>query len=42
MSDAATLAQHRAAWQARAGEAALRPLASWVATRVFLVLEKPV
>jgi len=27
---------------ARAGEAALRPLARWLATRIFIVLEKPV
>jgi len=27
---------------ARAGEAALRPLACWLATRIFIVLEKPV
>jgi SAM-dependent methyltransferase len=27
---------------ARAGEAALRPLARWLATRIFVVLEKPV
>ena len=26
---------------ARAGEAALRPLARWLATRIFIVLEKP-
>jgi len=26
---------------ARSGEAALRPLARWVATRIFIVLEKP-
>jgi hypothetical protein len=26
---------------ARAGEAALRPLSRWMATRIFVVLEKP-
>jgi hypothetical protein len=26
---------------ARGGEAALHPLARWVATRIFIVLEKP-
>ena len=47
MSDVATLAQHRSACQVRPElrtvyrEWFYRPLARWLATRIFILLEKP-